>query len=183
MENSTKHRSTASSIVQDPFRDPNVSRRTSISGPSSNSSQRGDIHETRAPIPIEVSIPLSNSVEHGGMGGIPPPRAPIPVHTRDSSSSSVRRQQQSRHVPPRSRYGNDEILPVPPIGQPAQGVPFQKPWNEKTASLGDESTSSGLSTRRPIPDPLDRRPEKIKAGRRWILVTKWTFICVLVSAK
>ena len=182
MGDSTRQRSTASSIVQNPFQDTQGSGSNSISEPSTHQSRRSDTHDPRGSISTDPPG-ISGSIEPNEITAAPFPRSPGAVHTRDSSSSSLRRQQQSRYIPPRSRYSDDEIQQAPSINPSLHGAPFSKPWLDRHTSLGDESTASSLSTRRPLPEPLDRSPETVKAGGRWILFTKWVFIILLLSAK
>lgn len=183
MDTSTKKPSPASSILQNPFQDPNSSGRSSISSRSVYPPQRTDIRDSRASVPIDPAVFVANIISDNEVESTP--QAPGAAHTRNSSSSSLRRMQQSRYVPPRRRYSDDDQIQsaVPSLTPSMQGVPFHKPWLDKHTSFGDESTTSSLSTRRPLPEQLDRTPKALKTGGRWILFTKWVFISVMISAK
>jgi hypothetical protein len=70
----------------------------------------------------------------------------------------------------------DAILPIPPIGS-------LETHERQESSQNILQPTYNLSTRRPIPPPLDNTPRVLLCGRRWILVTKWGFIAGLLSLK
>lgn len=163
-------------MSQDPFKDPNGSQRSSsIANRLSHTESTAQQEKIVIDSP-QQSVPLSNQLTTGGMGGIPPPKALLPTHTQGSNHEH--RQEPSRYTSQNQIEAIDHITPIPRIGQ----IDSQRS-SYGGGSSGDESTSSGLSERRPIPEPLDRRPEKIKSGHRWIVTTKWIFIATLIAMK
>jgi hypothetical protein len=157
MENSRLRQSSASLSTQGLFRDPTPSVGSSIS-----------VHDSFSDLSTE--IPTN------------PPAEFRPAHVRDPIASSLRHQQQQCHPPTHSQNLSDEILNISPIGH-SPGEDSEK-LELRYPQHGDpSSTGSELSTRRAIPEPLDRTPRKIKAGKRMIRITKWVFIAILLSAK
>lgn len=172
-----KHQSSliAPAMSQDPFRDPNGSQTSSSIGNRSSHAESTAPQEKIVVNSPRKSVPLSK-LATGGMGGIPPPQALLPTPTQGSNHH---RQEPSRYTSQNQIDAIDHITPIPRIGQ----VNSQRSSYGGGTSSGDESTSSGLSERRPIPEPLDRRPEKVKSGHRWIVTTKWIFITTLIGMK
>jgi hypothetical protein len=164
MDNLGRHQSSVSLDTQDPFRDPSPSV-------GSNYSVHDSFSDHSTEIPTH------------------PPAEFRPAHVRDPIASSSRHQQQQRYAPAHSRSASDEILPIRQIGHSAaEDVFYDLPQNEKLElrypqDVDYSSTGSDLSTRRTIPEPLDRTPRKIKIGKRMICITKWLFVVFLLSAK
>jgi hypothetical protein len=144
----------------DPFRDPATS-----SEYSSVSDDESSIDATRDREPGE---PRPMHIEG--------PRGP----RRQISSSNLRNQQQRQHVPSENEIDPDAILPIPLAGDP----PREEEANDISQEHEDSiSAFSQLVTRRAIPEPLDRSPKTIKAGKRKITITKWIFIIILIAMK
>jgi len=172
-----------SSINEDPFQDP------SVSGQSSVHRNSGDVPPADRIVDGQVS--RSEKQSHLRSNTSPRkerivktiPQPPQAAHIRNSASPHGFRPHQVRHVSSNTqRSSHDEILPITSREQSVDSTPFRKPWMEKHTSLTD-STTSTLSTRRPAPEAIDRSPEILKKGNRWITITKWFFIVFVVSTK
>lgn len=171
MENSRRRQLSASlDTPQDPFADP-------FGDPTPSGSSGNSVHDSFSDHSVEIETRPSASQFR-------------PALVRKPVASNLRRQSLEQHqpryapVPTHSRRGSDEILPIAPIGQdPFQDFPEPKrPW--ELPYDGDSSpTWSELSTRRAIPEPLDRSPKKIKTGKTLITITKWIFVFVLLCSK
>ena len=166
---------------EDPFRDANVSAKSSIHRSSGDNSGRASYSHN----PARVSQQSSHSSRRIEIRGDATPRRPQVAHVRDSVSPSSLRPQQARHLSTNTQGSiRDDIYPVPAISrdQSVDSVPFRKPWLEKNSSYNDSITST-LSTRRPAPEAIDRSPEVVKKGNIFITITKWIFIVFIVSTK
>lgn len=189
MENFTKTPLPVSPIVQKSLQDSNGSVRSSVSSRSAYLPRLSDIRDSRGSVPVDPAAVVSDLINDEAIEN--DPQVPDAAYlqnstrdlTRDLSSSSVGHQQQSHYVLPQSQSYDEIRSAIPSLPPSIQGFPFQKPWLGRQTSLGNVSTSSSFSTRRPLPEPLDRTPEALKSGVRSIWLTKWVFICAMISAK
>ncbi|KAL3421197.1 glycosyltransferase family 2 [Phlyctema vagabunda] len=109
-----------------------------------------------------------------------------PVVHPQTQVNSFRKQ---HHRPaPQPPFDDDTIIMAPRVGElPAsrnqsQPVQLRRASDNVQYEDDDSLASSSPSSRIPLPEPLDRSPEAIKSGRRWITVTKWIFISALICA-
>jgi hypothetical protein len=83
-------------------------------------------------------------------------------------------------LPPLTQTDPDAILPVRPAGAATETEGQSDISQEYQESI---TAFSQLVTRRAIPEPLDRSPKNIKAGKRRITATKWIFVIILILLK
>ncbi|CAG8975252.1 hypothetical protein HYALB_00007952 [Hymenoscyphus albidus] len=161
-------------MAQDPLMDLGGSERPEPPGNCSIHPESETAREKLLVGSIQRPVAKLNQLVDGGTDGTRPPQARLPIH---SQGSNLHRQQHSQYT---AHNENDTIDHISPIPQMGHGEYHRSSFGGGTSSA-DESTSSGLSERRQIPEPLDRTPEKVKAGHRWIITTKWLFIATLIG--
>lgn len=148
----------------DPFRDPTPREGSVLSTESTNTTEEAVLPQQ----PIQALIQDTTAASYTQQSPYP---STLPLnHQRPILNAQV--QQQPLPV---DLSGDDAILPVVQIGH--------SPTSNSCHDTQQQQCDLNLSTRRPLPEPLDTRPQVIKSGRRWIAATKWLFIFVLVSVK